>query len=122
MSNLIERFGSSQILPRRRKTQSFKNFVRGPIQLEWMQATCRLGGKCTAIGVCIWYLKGMSKFESIILSPSVLRKFGVGRHSVYRHLAKLEVAGLIEVKRSPGSAFRVKVVCLPEISEVSSAF
>lgn len=80
-------------------------FLRGPIPLDWLATASLASGRGSGLKVSlvIWYLSGLSQqAKTVKLKSSVLRAFGVDRHSVYRGLIRLESAGLVSVERHPG--------------------
>jgi hypothetical protein len=74
-------------------------FIRGPIPLPWITEAVKLSPCALRISMVIWYVRGLRKSETIILSNKMLKEFNLDRHTKYRGLKLLEGAGLIEVER-----------------------
>ena len=80
----------------------YKRFIKGPIPLAWVQQAAKLPGRTLHLGMILWYLAGVRKSNKGAVSYTVAKYFGLNRHTVYRALARLEEANLIEVLRKPG--------------------
>jgi hypothetical protein len=88
------------------QSQGLKITPRGPrpkyirtIPLAWAMKAAALPGKSLALGIVIWYLAGISKRHTIILSNKLRKEFGVKRNSGRRALKRLEDASLVRVER-----------------------
>ena len=80
-------------------------FLRGPIPLDWLSAASRASGQGSGlkVAIAIWYLSGLNhQAKTVKWNSSVMRAFGIERHSAYRGLRTLEKAGLVSVERHPG--------------------
>jgi Bacterial regulatory proteins, gntR family len=98
-------------------SQGLKVTPRGPhpkyirtVPLAWAMRAAALPGKSLAVGIVIWYLAGISKRHTIVLSNKVRKEFGVKRNSGRRALKQLEVAGLVRVERSGNKSPRVTIL------------
>lgn len=88
-------------------------FIKGPLPLPWIQATMQIPGKTLHLALAIWYLAGLNRrTDNLMLSPKVVRSFGVSRDAQYDGLHRLEAQGLILVSRRPGQAPRVTLASL----------
>lgn len=96
-------------LPKKR----YKNFLKGPIPMNWINKAGSLPGKALHIGIILWHLAGMEKSLTVKLSTKKQREMGIKRTTGYTALKKLEEAGLVSVKRRTG---RNSVVTLIEVS------
>jgi hypothetical protein len=81
------------------KKKIIGKFIRGPIPLYWMKKALELAPCAIRIGIVLWYISGLRKSETFILSNVMLKDFGLNRHTKYQGLKHLEEAGLIEVER-----------------------
>ena len=86
-------------IPSRRKAH---NFLKGPIQLDWLESAAQLPGKALHVGIAIWFRSGLLKSDIVPLTNVTLSRFGVDRHAKRRALRALEDASLISVHREPG--------------------
>ena len=77
-------------------------FLKGPIPLNWLEKAGALPGKSLHVGICLWFLRGVSKSYEVKLSGKLLRSLGVKRNAGYRGLRNLEFAGLVSVARHRG--------------------
>ena len=99
-----------KLIPNSQKKINGK-FLKGPIPLEWLKQAAPLSGKAMQIALCIWFLIGVKRDNTVKLSYKLLKEFGVSRSSSYRGLEALENAGLIAIERHPG---RSPIVTLRE--------
>lgn len=79
-----------------------ERFLKGPIPWIWLSAAAERPGKALHVAIVLWFLSGIKRSRTVALSGSVLKGFGVKRHSGYRGLASLEQAGLVSVSRHSG--------------------
>jgi hypothetical protein len=77
-------------------------FVKGPIPWNWLIKAAQLPGQALVLGLCLWRLKGATRKDTVTLSNTELRPFGIDRAAKSRGLAALEKAGLIRVDHKPG--------------------
>jgi len=99
-----ERLGSAISRSAKRhhpKTKKGK-FLKGPVPIVWLVRAERLSGKCLAVGVVLWFLRGLTRKSTFTLEKKWCEQFGVGRNAVGRCLDRLEKLGLISVERHPG--------------------
>ena len=87
---------TNQPSPRR-----IKPFIKGPIDLEWIQRAAQVN----ATEVALWLsykegFKGTGKWFQ--MRPCELRKYGLTRKRRDRQIKSLETAGLIAVRRKRG--------------------
>ena len=86
-----------------------KPFIKGPIDLEWVQRACQ----CNAAELA-WYLHYKSGIlgatACIQIRPSECSKFGLGDKARQRQVARLESAGLIQADKGLGRCPIVKVI------------
>jgi hypothetical protein len=98
-------------------SQGLKVTPRGPhpkyirtVPLAWAMRAAALPGKSLAVGIVIWYLAGISKRHTIVLSNKLRSEFGVTRNSGRRALKRLEDAGLVRVERSGNKSPSVTIL------------
>jgi DNA-binding transcriptional ArsR family regulator len=78
-------------------------FIKGPLPLAWMHAAAVLPGKTLHVGLYLWYLAGLTKSMTVLLSGRV-SELGVSREAKSEALGRLEAAGLVSVVRQAGRA------------------
>jgi hypothetical protein len=88
-------------------------FIKGPLPMPWLERAARLPGKALAVGLLLWFLKGMLGDEPITVSTSLIKRFQVGRKAAGRGLTALERAGLIQAYRTAGRLSRVRIISSP---------
>lgn len=98
---------------RRRSDRQKREFLRGPIPLDWIVRAKSLPRQALAVALAIWFLKGLRRKGEIKFNPSTLTRFKIDRWSAYRGLQALEAAGLIRVDRHRG---RAPLVTILEVS------
>jgi hypothetical protein len=83
-------------------------FIKGPIPVAWLATAASLPlTKAVQTGLAIWYLAGLRKSKTVVLSNLMLASFNVGPQAKYRCLKALEDAGLISVEYRPQKNPRV---------------
>jgi hypothetical protein len=92
-------------------------FLKGPIPWAWLQRATPLPGKALAVGLVLWFLKGLRRQNTVRLEPSKVRSLGLSRRQCYRGLEALEQAGLVAVQRQLGSAPTVTILVAPDESK-----
>jgi hypothetical protein len=80
------------------------NFLKGPVDWNWLAAAARLPGRALHVAIAIAYQDGFEETGKVKLKPSVCAELGIERHSAYRALKQLEKAGLVKVVRKQGAA------------------
>src|SRR5688500_11375531 len=91
-----------------------EKFLKGPVPLSWLESAAHLPGKSLHLGNALWFLAGLKKTRSVILSRSVLQLFGIDRSAKSRALSQLEKAGLVSIERHPGCNPLVTIQSGPE--------
>ncbi len=95
-------------------------FLRGPVPLAWLRRAAELPGKGLAVGLALWFLRGVRKRWTVRLTRRTLLRFGVGRKPGYLGLKYLEAAGLVRVRRHVGKS-PVVTILFPQRREGSTA-
>ena len=94
------------------KSRQSGRFIRGPIDLRWIQEACQLPGKstnCTALA--IWYQAGLQKTKvHVKVCARLLTDFGVPKRTFYDAVKRLEEAQLIQVNRKRGQCLRITIL------------
>ena len=115
------RHNDSEITARQNKIKGtnrhihYNKFIKGPIPLEWVKKSAKLLVKVMNIILILWYLKGLTKEDTIKMTGKLLDDFSVSRQAMYRCLENLENAGLISVKTHIGRCTEVKIIVNEEI-------
>ena len=88
-------------------------FIKGPIDLEWMQMACQKGA--AELALFIRYKTGILGTNAAInIRPKECSKFGLGERKRQRQLDSLVESGLIKADRGPGRCPVVRVIEIPE--------
>ncbi len=89
----------------------YKNFIKGPVNLDWVIRAGQLPGKALHVAIHILYLKGMNKSETFSFNLSAMsRLWKIDRSSVSRGLKCMEKEGLIKVERNHGRKSTVIII------------
>ena len=96
-----------------------REFVRGPLPVDWLARAAALPGQALAVGLAIWFRRGIERRLTFPLYPSALGRFHVNRWSSYRALTALEKAGLATVQRQRGRSPVVTILGLSENGSTS---
>ena len=84
-------------------------FIKGPIDLEWVQKACCVNASTLAF--YLQYMRGILGADSKIqVRPTDCRKFGIADKARQRQIDSLEKAGLIVADRGKGRCPRVQVI------------
>ena len=91
------------------KTRATKPFIKGPVDLEWVQRACHSNAAELA-----WYLHYkagiLGATACIQVRPSECSKFGLGDKARQRQVERLENAGLIIADKGNGRCPIVQIV------------
>lgn len=87
-----------------------KWFVAGPIPGPWIGAAATLPGRSLHVAMAIWYLRKLTKTDTVVLARHAREKFGIKRDACSRGLRHLEEAGLVSVLRHQGRLPRVTIL------------
>jgi len=88
-------------------------FIKGPLDLEWMQMACQKGA--AELALFIRYKTGILGTNAAIdIRPKECSKFGLGERKRQRQLDSLVESGLVKADRGPGRCPVVRVIEIPE--------
>ncbi|MYZ52116.1 hypothetical protein [Malikia spinosa] len=85
-------------------------FIKGPLPLSWMTEAAQLPGKTLQVALALWYLSGLKKTYSVVLTSKTASLFGISRDAKYEAIDRLVKAGLVTVQQAPGKAPIVTLV------------
>lgn len=106
---------------KRKVPRQLRPFLRGPVPIWWLAVAAELPGKALAVGLALWYRKGIIDAETVRPSWKLWKMLGIGRHAARRGLANLEAAGLVTVERKVGKNPLVTIsTSPPQASEPES--
>lgn len=92
-----------------------QKFIKGPIPFQWMASANALGGKAGAVGLALWFLRGVKRSLEVSITREAMQLAGCQRKALYAALDGLERAGLIRQKKQPGR--RTRVTLLPDAAK-----
>lgn len=97
---------------KKRSPSSRPPFLRGPIPLAWLSRAHKAGGSALAVGLALWFVRGVSKKPGPAkVDSSVRRRFGLSRDQTGYGLRALESAGLARyVVRGRGHCAVVEIL------------
>jgi DNA-binding transcriptional ArsR family regulator len=102
----------------RRISPARGKFIAGPLDVTWLSQARKLGVTALWVGLGLWFLRGLRRSDSFIVSNLIMREWGVLPDAKSRALRKLEKAGLITIeprgKRSPRVSLVVRLVVTTE--------
>jgi DNA-binding transcriptional ArsR family regulator len=108
--DVITRAKSATSVRHRRRPPIKDRYVRGPIPVAWLGRAGQLGGAALLVGLALWYLYGLRKTDTFIVSNLTMESWGVRRDAKSRGLQKLAAAGLIKVERREKRSPQVTLV------------
>ena len=85
-------------------------FLKGPVSLSDLHVAAQLPGHALHLYIATRHLCDLRRAQTVTLSSSYLKPWGLDRHAKRRALAALELAGLISVDRHRGRATRVTLI------------
>lgn len=87
-------------------------FLRGPIPLAWLARAHEAGGSALAVGLALWFVRGVSgKAGPVKVDSSTRRRFGLSRDQTSYGLRALEAAGAARyVKKGRGRCAVVEII------------
>jgi hypothetical protein len=90
-------------------------FLRGPIPLAWLARAHEAGGSALAVGLALWFVRGVSgKAGPVKVGSSVRRRFNLSRDQTGYGLRALEAARLVGyVKKGRGRCAVVEILEWP---------
>jgi DNA-binding transcriptional ArsR family regulator len=94
----------------RRASSVRGKFIAGPVDIVWLSEARKLGGAALWVGLCLWFLRGLKRADSFIVSNLTIREWDVLPDAKTRALRKLEKAGLLTVERRGKRSPRVTLV------------
>lgn len=93
-----------------REGKPVERFIAGPLPLWWVTASNALPGKAGAVGLALWFLRGVQTSSHVKLTKEVRLIAGCSRQTVYTALESLEGAGLIRTNKRAGSYPVVEII------------
>jgi hypothetical protein len=98
-----------------KRRHSPEPFLRGPIPLEWLKRAHRAGGSALAVGLSLWFVRGVSGNRGPVkVGQSLRRRLELSRDQTGYGLRALEAAGLVGyVKKGRGHCAVVEIVDRP---------
>lgn len=87
-------------------------FLRGPIPLAWLARAHEAGGSALAVGLSLWFVRGVSgKAGPVKVGRALRGRLEISRDQTRRGLFALEAAGLVaSVKKGRGHCAVVEIV------------
>jgi hypothetical protein len=101
--------------PKKNRPPGTEPFLRGPIPLAWLARAHAAGGSALAVGLGLWFVRGVSgKRGPVKVDSSVRRRFELSSDQTGYGLRALEAAGLARyVKKGRGRCAVVEIVERP---------
>ena len=84
---------------KRRTKPKCSPFIKGPIPRDWIAKAFNLSLNAGKVSLVLWYLAGLTKSKTVVLTSKKMGEFNFDRWAKYRGLEQLERAGLVKVKR-----------------------
>ena len=97
---------------KKKRPHGTEPFLRGPIPLAWLARAHAAGGSALAVGLALWFVRGVSgKRAPVKVDSSVRRRFELSRDQTGYGLRALEAAGLAHyVKKGRGHCAVVEIM------------
>jgi hypothetical protein len=88
-------------------------FLKGPVPWPWLQRAMALPGKALAVGLMLWKEAGCEGKRTVHFCLARAAADGVPLTTARRAMRRLEAAGLVVVRRKPGSGLDVTLLDPP---------
>jgi hypothetical protein len=85
----------------RRQSPKQREFVCGPIPIDWLVAAAAISAAAAYLGVLLWHLAHMRQ-EPVVLSHTTLQRYGLQPRQGLRLLRALAERCLIHLEVAPG--------------------
>jgi hypothetical protein len=99
----LDQTGMARLNGRRRRGRQpppmQDKFIKGPLDFVWFSEARQLGVTALWVGLGLWFLRGLRRSNSFIVSNLMMREWGVKSDAKSRALRALEKAGLITIER-----------------------
>jgi hypothetical protein len=80
---------------RGRQPSTIRNkFIKGPLDFVWLSEARKLGVTALWVGLSLWFLRGLRRSNSFMVSNLMMQEWGVQPDAKARALRALEKAGL----------------------------
>lgn len=84
--------------PGRKGPRGTQPFLRGPVPMEWLAAAHDAGGSALAVGLALWFLRGvLGDPGPVKVTSAVRRRLRLTQDESRRGLRALEASGLARV-------------------------
>jgi hypothetical protein len=84
--------------PGRKGPRATQPFLRGPIPLAWLATAHAAGGSALAVGVALWFQRGVRGDPGPVkMTSAVRRRLGLSADQTRRGLRALESGGLAKI-------------------------
>ena len=97
--------GARALRKGRRASSVQGKFIAGPVDVIWLSQARRLGVTALWVGLGLWFLRGLRRSDTFIVSNLIMHEWSVLPDAKTRALRTLAKAGLITIeargKRSP---------------------
>ena len=100
----------SKRLPRHRGREAF---LKGPIPWAWLVEAAGLPGRALQVALLLWKEAGCRKSRMVSFCLSHGAELGLKPDPARRALRRLQMAGLVNVRHSPGRGLEVTLQDVP---------
>ena len=94
----------------RRISSARGRFIAGPLDVDWLSQARKLGVTTLWVGLGLWFLRGLKRSDSFIVSNMTMQGLNVRPDAKSRALRKLQKAGLITIEQKGKRNPRVTLV------------
>src|SRR5438270_12196241 len=98
---------------RRPRPQRADRFLKGPVPWPWLARAMKLPGKALAVGLMLWLQRGLTGRRTVHFCLTGAAADGIPTTTARRAVRELEGAGLVAVRRKPGSGLEVTLLDAP---------
>ncbi|MBL4846802.1 MAG: hypothetical protein JKY65_14880 [Planctomycetes bacterium] len=97
----------------RRVVAQSRAFLKGPIPLSWLRRASALGKAPLAVGLMLWFMKGLRSSTTLRVTNRRLASLGISERSASRALHTLAEEGLVSI--APPQRGSGRVITLLEV-------
>jgi hypothetical protein len=90
-----------------------ERFLKGPVPWPWLVRAMALPGKALAVGLILWLQCGLTGRRTVLFCLARAVAEGIPTTTARRAVRALERAGLVAIRRKPGSGLEVTIRDVP---------
>jgi hypothetical protein len=103
MNNTVQSSNNAKVKPRR-SLKLDKQFIKGPIPLNWICHASQAPGRVLQVALALWHISSLRKSLKVKMERKWREVFGFSEKAYSHALKILESKGLVNVERLSGQS------------------